>query len=290
MLFTFARILIPALDKLSTLIGRTVDIWLAPLYVLRGMRPFTLGYTSYKRRRIARMLRYEPFARAIWPRRYGYRLDERVVEYPWLFSRLPPGPGLLLDAGSVLNFDYILDHPRLAGKQIFISTLAPELRNYVRRGISYVFEDLRGSCFREGYFDMIVSLSTIEHIGLDNTMLYTCDVSKKEGREGDYLVALAEYRRMLRPGGTLYLSFPFGKRAVCGWYQVFDEPAVDEMVNSFQPVEHRRWYFRYYPDGWRPATAAECADANTFDIHRTKEYEPDFLAFSRAVCCVELRK
>src|SRR5215813_3743749 len=34
------------------------------------------------------------------PSGYGRWLDERIVEYPWLFSRLPDGPGRLLDAGS----------------------------------------------------------------------------------------------------------------------------------------------------------------------------------------------
>jgi len=42
------------------------------------------------------------------PDRYGYRLDERAVEYPWLFSRLNIEKRLLLDAGSTLNFQYLL--------------------------------------------------------------------------------------------------------------------------------------------------------------------------------------
>src|SRR4030088_2822748 len=55
---------------------------------------------------------------------FGYKLDERLVEYPWLFSRLPDGPGALLDAGSVLNHDFILSHSRLQSKNITIMTLA----------------------------------------------------------------------------------------------------------------------------------------------------------------------
>ena len=43
------------------------------------------------------------------PARYGFRVDERVVEYPWLFSRFFAGEGTLLDAGSTLNFDYLLE-------------------------------------------------------------------------------------------------------------------------------------------------------------------------------------
>jgi hypothetical protein len=75
------------------------------------------------------------------PAGYGFRLDERIVEYPWLFSRLPPGVGNLLDAGSVLNYQFLLAQPGLAEKRIFISTLAPETYYYppAAGGISHFF-------------------------------------------------------------------------------------------------------------------------------------------------------
>src|SRR5438876_1105159 len=68
------------------------------------------------------------------PEGWGLWLDERVVEYPWFLSRLPPAPGKLLDAGSVLNYDYVLCHERLNNKTISICTLAPESENYCHRG------------------------------------------------------------------------------------------------------------------------------------------------------------
>jgi len=38
---------------------------------------------------------------------YGRLLDERVVEYPWLFARLQACRARTLDVGSTLNFDYL---------------------------------------------------------------------------------------------------------------------------------------------------------------------------------------
>lgn len=266
------------------------DPMLSPVYARRGMKPWTLGYTAYKRKLIERYIRERIFSPERLPEGYGYRVDERIIEYPWLFSRLDETYQIVLDAGSVLNYDYLLHIKPLSSKRLFISTLAPERRNYVHKGVSYVFEDLRNSCFRDEYFDAIVSLSTIEHIGLDNTLHYTNDADKKEANPQGFLAAIQEYYRMLRSGGKLYLSFPFGRHRVHSWYQVFDQAMVNSILDIFDPVGYHVNYFYYHSDGWQVATADECNDAETFDIHTMKEYMPDFTAFSQAVCCMELIK
>jgi len=130
-------------------------------------------YAIYKKHRIIESLRLGSFDITKLERGYGLGLDERLIEYPWLFSSLPSKEGNFLDAGSVLNFDYILSLPTLVQKKIFISTLAPEKHSFWNKSISYVYEDLRDICYKNNFFDWIVCLSVIEHIGLDNTKFYT---------------------------------------------------------------------------------------------------------------------
>jgi SAM-dependent methyltransferase len=261
------------------------------LFLLRGMKPWSLGYSAYKVTKIKEILRANSFGTKELPTGYGFRLDERVIEYPWLFSRLPGAEaGNLLDAGSVMNFDYILKHVSLEKKKIFISTLAPERYSFWRQGISYVYEDLRDSCFKDNYFDWIVSLSTIEHIGLDNTMLYTSDTLMKEQAGASCLAAVKEYKRMLKPGGTLYLSFPFGQHVNRGWFQIFDAPMLDQVIDAFCPSRVHEFHFKYEPEGWRASSREESKGATYFDIHTQKSYDPDFAAASRAIVCLELVK
>lgn len=259
-------------------------------FLIRGKRPWSRGYSEYKTLYIQKVLESNNFDFAVLPAKYGFRLDERVVEYPWLFSRLPLEHGVLLDAGSVLNYEYLLSHPNLKAKKIFISTLAPEKTCLWRDNISYVYEDLRHSCFRDEHFDWIASLSTIEHIGLDNTLLYTDDASKKENRSNSHLEAVREFHRMLKPGGRLYLSFPFGKRVNRKWFQVFDGAMVDEIIGAFQPAHVQISYFKYETDGWKASSREAAGDATCFDINEQKAYDADFAAFSRAVACLELVK
>lgn len=266
---------------------RTYGAW---LYQIWGMKPWRLGYVPYKFSAIRRAIAQGLLNDGTLPIGHGFRLDERIVEYPWFFSRIPSDKGNLLDAGSVLNYGFLLSQPALANKRVFISTLAPESDCYWSRAVSYVYEDLRESCFRDDYFDWVVSLSTIEHIGLDNTMLYTQDEAKRENDNDAYLAAVKEFRRVLKPGGTLFLSMPYGKHCNHGWFQIFDAEMVDRIIKEFAPAEYRESHFKYQADGWIVSDREQSFGATYFDIHTQKSYDVDFAAASRAVVCLELRK
>ncbi len=246
-------------------------------------------YTPYKFLKIREAIA-APFDPNRLPTAYGQWLDERIIEYPWFLSRLPAGPGKLLDAGSVFNFDFALHHPKIQQKELTIMTLAPESDCFWKQSVSYVFGDLRQTCFKDNYFDWIVSISTIEHIGLDNTVHYTSDPSRKESAPGSYITAIAELRRILRPGGTLYLTLPFGKATVLGWLQIFDQQMVDSIINAFAPGSHTAEFFRYSETkGWEHSTSSAAADAGYFDPSAGQPWKGGPMA-AEAIVCLELRK
>lgn len=274
------------MEKIIKSLYRSYGAWLYPIF---SKKPWKLGYVPYKYAAIRRAIAQGVLSNGALPVGHGFRLDERIVEYPWLFSRLPSGAGNLLDAGSVLNYEFLLNQPSLASKRVFISTLAPESDCYWSRAVSYVFEDLRDSCFSDNYFDWVVCLSTIEHVGLDNTMLYTQDEAKRENDHDAYLAAVKEFRRVLKPGGTLFLSMPYGRHRNHGWFQIFNAEMVDRIIKTFAPVEYRESHFKYQTDGWVVSDREQSSGATYFDIHTQKQYDADFAAASRAVVCLELR-
>jgi SAM-dependent methyltransferase len=259
-------------------------------FLAKGNPPWTPGYEQHKASAITAAVNTPDYDAFRLPPRCGWRLDERIVEYPWFISRLPSGKSRLLDAGSTLNHSYILDHPKLREKNVFVSTLAPEYWAAWQWGVSYVYEDIRDACFKDAYFDTIACISTMEHVGLDNTMLYTSESIKNEQNAGTYAVFLAELKRMLKVGGTLYLSMPFGKHVNHGWFQVFDNSMVDDVIRLFAPTHLVEIIYQYLPNGWTVSTRESAKDATYFDIHKTKSYDPDYAAASRAIICLELTK
>lgn len=90
-------------------------------YLRRGQSPWTTGYLDYRndflRNALGNPRLCELFKqKQELPRGYGSRLDERVVEYPGVISKLIDGETHLLDAGSTLNFPFLLRHAILGEK------------------------------------------------------------------------------------------------------------------------------------------------------------------------------
>lgn len=269
---------------------KIIDNFSVFVFIVTGKKPWSFGYNPYKWKMIENYLKFNVFNNGNLIAKYGFRIDERIIEYPWLFSRLPDAKGTVLDAGSILNYDVILNQPLIQSKKVFISTLSPEGNCFWKKGISYVFEDLRNCCYRDNLFDWVICISTAEHIGLDNTLLYTDDISKRENNPKTYLNAIREFYRILKPGGILYLTLPFGKRINRGWFQVFDEYMINELIAVFNPSSVIETHFRYEPEGWVRSDRELSKNATCFDIHQQTEYESDFAAFSRGIICLELKK
>jgi SAM-dependent methyltransferase len=261
-------------------------------YFARGRRPWSVGYQEYKELVLRSALRNRRLLASFsegtrLPRGYGLRLDERIVEYPWLYARLSNGPSRLLDAGSTLNHRFVLSLPRLSERSIVCMTLASE-RNLRLPHVTYTRADLRRPPFRPETFDEIACISTLEHVGMDNTRLYTTDRSFREHRNDDFLIAVRELKRLLRPGGRLFLTVPFGSYEDHGWLQQFDAARVRQVIEAFGPSAVQTTCFRYDPTGWQVATLEECDDCRYFDVHRGVA-AIDGAAAARAVVCLALR-
>ena len=181
------------------------------IYQLRGQRPWSSGYSFYKFGYIKRIIEWQLdiFRAEQLPAGYGTGLDERAVEYPWFFARLKESHHRILDAGSSLNHYDLLNLGLWQKRDLHITTLAYEGRPKARTQPVYVYEDLRAMSYPNEFFDVVVCISTLEHIGMDNTMLYTNDEAKKENAVNTYMRAVDEMKRVLKHGGALYLTVPY---------------------------------------------------------------------------------
>jgi SAM-dependent methyltransferase len=217
------------------------------------------------------------------PKGYGAGLDERVIEFPWLYSRRPFGR--LLDAGSTLNHQHILDRFEPEATWLCVTTLRPEQAAYTERGISYVYADLRDLPFRDGFFDTVICASTLEHVGMDNTR-YGDEAPSASDPATEQSAALAELLRVAAPGGRVLLTLPYGRAEDHGWFRQYDEAALKGLLDG---LDASVTVYAYGPRGWQIGSLAGARDARYKDHSTDKTPAPDRAAAARAVACIQLR-
>lgn len=214
-------------STLKTFARKWVHRWRIAAYLRSDRRPWRYGYSEYKALYLRNVLNDDALMQTFragepLPPGYGFRLDERVLEIPWALAHLTNQTGRLLDAGSSLNHEFVLKARALANLKTTIVTLSPEGAAYWNLGVSYLFGDLRNLDFRHEWFDAITCISTIEHVGMDNSMYTDKADAAKSGETNDFLRAIRELKRVLKLGGALYMTFPFGKYENHGFFQQFD--------------------------------------------------------------------
>jgi SAM-dependent methyltransferase len=227
----------------------------------------------------------EPFVRGEQlPPGYGVGLDERVVEYPWLLACR--ARGRVLDAGSALNHEHVLDRFLPEFDSLTIVTLEPEDVAFLQRRVSYVYSDLRSLPFRDSWFDAVVSLSTLEHVGMDNSS-YGSNEAVASDPDAELTRAVAELLRVLRPGGELLVSVPFGAFEDHHWFRQFGKSQLEQLLERLPAGDVDVEFFRYDADGWRRSDLSQTAGAR----YRPPTAPPaeDRAAAARAVACVRAR-
>lgn len=266
-------------------------------FLSNGKIPWSKGYDEYKWELINSSINdsvlLESFSKNKLPENFGHRVDERVIEYPWIFSNLSNNEEKLLDAGSTFNFKQIVNHPNIASKELTIFTFAPEKNNFNNKGISYIYGDLRELPFGDNWFDTIVSQSTIEHIDMDNS-IYGYDIVHNEEvdkKSYQYLIAVKEMIRVLKSGGSLLITFPYGKFENHGFFQQFDEEMLNRLLELFNNIgDFNCTFFKYSNDGWEFTEKEKLVDVISYNPHTGKGKLDDNAAHCRSVVCITFLK
>jgi len=179
--------------------------------------------------------------------------DERAIEIPWCLARYD-GEKRVLDVGyAFAEPAYLTGLAALGAREL----VGVDLAEAEVPGLRSVVADVRSLPFEDGAFDLVLCVSTLEHVGRD-TEAYAVDAARAD--DGDE-AALRELHRVVAPGGRLLVSVPTGVEHDQGW-QVQRPPA--EWTARF---ERSGWLvfedelYLHDGEGWRTATPAEVEGA-----------------------------
>lgn len=183
--------------------------------------------------------------------RIGKATSERVVEYPWVLQNLDLKEGSILDAGCCYS---LLCHELIArGLDVYGIDVNPYPERHPN--LRFYQVDVRNIPFQNEYFDRVLAVSTIEHIGLGayNDPIYN---------NGDF-IAMMELTRVLKKGGKMLITLPFGAKYMLVRHQstrerIYDERRLRQLLIGKMLLEKEDYYVRQGKGRWVEASK-ECA-------------------------------
>jgi len=172
--------------------------------------------------------------------------DERVVEIPWVLSRLRTS-GRVLEVGYAFAETAYLGGLLRAGVEL----VGADLATRDVEGIQTVEADVRNLPFPERSFDQVLLVSTLEHVGADNTVYGLGAESDPTAR----LEALQELGRVLRRDGSLLVTVPLGEPGDHGWFRQDDASGWTLLFARADLFVEEVETYELQPQGWRAVTA-----------------------------------
>jgi SAM-dependent methyltransferase len=152
-------------------------------------------------------------------------ITERIVEHIFVHTRLPRPPARVLDLGCAESTN------ALEMASLGYDVVGADLRELPLKHPNFrmTVADIGDLPFPDGSFDVVVSLSTVEHVGLNW-------YSPQQRGTTDHDV-IRQAHRLLRPGGRFLLTVPFGRRAVTPVHRIYDEELLDALLRPFRRIE-----------------------------------------------------
>jgi hypothetical protein len=135
--------------------------------------------------------------------------NERVIEIPWALMHLPQS-GYILDVGS-WSATYLHTIPQ---PDRVLHCLDPQdASGMIPHEATFFHESIIGNSLPRHFYDCVLILSTIEHIGLPH-------YGQQPFADGDKLT-LAEAWHLLKADGLLIVTVPVGKSKTASWYRQY---------------------------------------------------------------------
>jgi SAM-dependent methyltransferase len=176
--------------------------------------------------------------------------DERLVEIPWVLSRLRT-------TGRVLEVGYAYAEPAYLGGLLRsgVDLVGADLATRDVGQLETVEADVRDLPFPDRSFDQVLLVSTLEHVGADNAV-YGLEAESDEGaREA----ALRELGRILVRNGSLLVTVPLGEPGDHGWFRQEDERGWTSLFTRAGLFLEELEAYELGADGWRAARSFDPA-------------------------------
>ena len=181
------------------------------------------------------------------------RYYDRAIEYPWVLKNVDLKKGNFLDVGSTVGKLFRKHLPK--DVRVFAINTEKEQRFSQSENIQHVVGDIRKTEFKDSFFDVITCVSTLEHIGVEGRYNIKKDLS------GDKK-AMIEMHRILKKGGKLLVTTPYGKKDVLPLNKLYNKERLVKLFKGFKVIS--ACYMKYDSDFyiWTEVTEKQAASTD----------------------------
>lgn len=208
---------------------------------------------------------------------FGYIATERVIEHQFVVS-------------NIKNYKIILDFgctPSLLPIELAINGFEVYGIDYrkhplTHRNFTFIQDDILNITFKSK-FDCIISISTLEHIGLNvynkKNNPSDLDYNKKKVKQ-----VIEKFDTFLKPGGILLITVPIGKESTEKMLHCFDYQKFKELFKTNFIIWNEYHYQRIGMDDWIP-----CLPQELKEISNKLEDTYGYQMGSNSVSCFIMR-
>lgn len=156
------------------------------------------------------------------------RIGERIVEIPFLYKNLDFNL-----SKNILDLGCVGSKISLQLASIGYNVVGIDCRPYIFNHKNLEF--IQGNFFNINLpaesFDCVICISTIEHIGLPAYNIKPFEQGDKKAIEKIY--------NLLKKGGKLILTVPFGKAIVNQFERNYDQKSLNQLIKKFKIDEFK---------------------------------------------------
>lgn len=183
-------------------------------------------------------------------------LNDRTLEWPWVLkaAKEMENKGLVLDVGSS-NTPLPLDLENLGFDVKALDINAS--KTIIGKNINVIASDIRNIPLPDNSLDLITCVSVLEHIGVKGRY-----GTKENDSDGD-MKAMCEMSRLLKPGGCLLITIPYGSRDVLPVNKCYNRERTNRLFKGLKKTNVE--FFIYAKgQGWTKSTEADAEKVNWY--------------------------
>ena len=169
-------------------------------------------------------------------------LGDRCIEWSWVASKMPLGPGQALDFGPGGSYLGLIAAQR--GFNVTAVDLESPRWPYLHPHLRFVQGDILKLPLPEEHFDLVVNCSTVEHVGISGRYGVT-----ESCPDGDF-EAMARLKELMKPGGVMLLTIPVGRDKVfVPLHRVYGAERLPRLLNGYT-IEDEEYWVKNQQNNW----------------------------------------